>query len=400
MTVDFADTNEGTQAGLPFSKFCQTVFFSLPRSDQRRWAETYVRGLLSVPDRKSIRRISEHVVGRRIEQSLQQFVNQSPWEWETVRASLAHRMTAAIRPSAWVIDEVVFPKNGTHSVAVDKQYTNSAGRTLNCQLGLVVLLATETGSCPVNWRLMLPRSWAENPQRRSRSYVPDTEQCRSRWHYLIETLDEMSGRWGLMPAPVIIDGRAEPSVESLLRALEARRLRYMVQVSAETKAVETSSDNPISVGELALATARRSRTVVSWVADSTQRSVHAYVALSPVYAVQPARIEPGYPHRRMRRVFGEWRAGRSSPHALWLTNLAVDNPARLHSLGRSRERARGDLSRMGEQSGLQHFEGRSFRGWHHHVTLASTAHAYRLLCQLPEIQLLSGNALRVNPSIW
>lgn len=378
------------RADVPLSEFCQTLLSSLPRADQRRWGETYVRGLLSVPSRKSIRRISEYVVGRRVDQCLQQFVNQSPWEWGPVRASLAHQVTAAIRPSAWVIDEVVFPKNGSNSVAVDKQYAHSVGRTLNCQLGLAAVLVTEEGSCPVNWRLMLPRCWEEDPHRRSRSYVPDTERCRSRWHYLIETVDEMSGQWDMPPAPVIVDGRAEPAVELLLRALEARGLRYLVQVSAETKAVERSPDCPISVGELALAAAKRARTVVRWVDASTQRPLHAYLTLSAMHAVQSARIESGHLHRRMRRVLGEWRAGRGWPHALWLTNLTVDNPAELHSLGRLRERTRKDLGRIGEESGLQHFEGRSFRGWHHHVTLASAAHAYRLLCQLPEMQSASG----------
>ncbi|MGH3997309.1 MAG: IS701 family transposase, partial [Pseudonocardiaceae bacterium] len=341
---------------------------------------------LSVPDRKSIRRISDYVVGRRVDQCLQQFVNQSPWAWGPVRASLAHQVTTAIRPCAWVIDEVAFPKNGTHSVAVEKQYAPSIGRTLNCQLGLAVLLVTEAGSCPVNWRLMLPQCWAEDQQRRSRSYVPDTERCRSRWHYLIEALDEVSGQWGLPPPPVIVDGRGESSVELLLRALETRGLRYLVQVSSEAKAVETSSGCFISAGELALAAARRARTMVSWVDASTRRPIHAYVTLSPAHAVQSARVELGYPHQRMRRVLGEWRARLSRPPALWLTNLTADNPAEVHSLSRSRERIWNDLSRMGEQSGLQHFEGRSFRGWHHHVTLASAAHAYRLLCQLPEIQ--------------
>lgn len=379
-------TRREARADLSVSRFCQTLFSSLPRSDQRRWGETYVRGLLSVPSRKSIRRISEHVVGRRVDQCLQQFVNQSPWEWEPVRVSLAHQVMVAMRPSAWVIDEVVFPKNGANSVGVAKQYAHSVRRTLNCQLGLATLLATAEGSCPVNWRLMLPRSWSEDVQRRSRSYLPDTEKYRSRWHYLIETLDEMAGPWALPPAPVVIDGRTEPGVELLLRALEARGLRYLVQVSAETRVVETSN-GAISAGELAFRAARRARTVVRWVDASTQRPVHAYVAQSTAPASQSTQAGPGYPHRQMRRVLCEWRAGCSWPHALWLTNLAVDNPVELHSLGRLRERTRDDLDRMGEESGLQHFEGRSFRGWHHHVTLASAAHTYRLLCQLPTSQL-------------
>ncbi len=381
--LDF-DTRREAHAGGQLSQFCHTLFYSLPRTDQRHWAETYVRGLVSVPGRKSIRRISDQIAGRRADQCLQQFVNQSPWQWGPVRASLAHEVATALRPSAWVVDEVVFPKNGTSSVAVERQYAYSAGRTVNCQLGLVTSLATEDGSCPVNWRLMLPRGWVDDHRRRARSYVPDTERYRSRWHYLLETVDEMSAAGDLPAAPVVVDGRAEPTVEPLLRALEARGLHYLVQVSPNTRAIEAPAGRGTSVGELALAAARRSRTMVTFPDAATHRPTQAQVALAPVPGVpQPARIVPGQPRQRVRRVVGEWRAGRR-PHTLWLTNLNVANPVELLNLGRLRERTRDELNRIDRESGLQHFEGRSYRGWHHHVTLASAAHGYRLLCRLRE----------------
>ncbi|MGH3978033.1 MAG: IS701 family transposase [Pseudonocardiaceae bacterium] len=378
------DTRREAHAGGQLTRFCQTLFGSLPRTDQRHWAETYVRGLVAVPGRKSIRRICDQVVGRRADQCLQQFVNQSPWQWGPVRASLAREVAAVLRPRAWVIDEVVFPKNGTSSVAVERQYAHPAGRTLNCQLGLATFLATEEGSCPVNWRLMLPRGWADDHQRRARSYVPEAERCRSRWHYLLESVDEMSAQWDLPAAPVVVDGRAEPTVEPLLRALEARGLPYLVQISPDTPAIEASAERCPSVGELALAAARRSRTTVTFPDAATHRPKQAQVALAPVPIPQPARLVPGQPRQRVRRVVGEWRSGRGRPHALWLTNLNVANPVELLNLGRLRERTRDELDRISGESGLQHFEGRSYRGWHHHVTLASAAHGYRLLCRLRE----------------
>ncbi|MFD1050963.1 transposase, partial [Kibdelosporangium lantanae] len=98
----------------------------------------YVNGLVSVPGRKSIRKIADLVVGWRAEQSLQQFVNQSTWKWEPVRRSLAYQVNGMIRPRAWAVQEVVFPKNGDSSVGVARQYAPSAKRVLNCQLGLAV----------------------------------------------------------------------------------------------------------------------------------------------------------------------------------------------------------------------------------------------------------------------
>jgi SRSO17 transposase len=99
------------------SSFCDDVFASIPRADQRRWAEVYVRGLLRVPGRKSIRRICEHVLGMPADQCLQQFLNQSPWSWEPVRRALAFRI-AGTRPKALVVEDAVFPKAGSSSVGV------------------------------------------------------------------------------------------------------------------------------------------------------------------------------------------------------------------------------------------------------------------------------------------
>src|SRR5882762_6976453 len=121
-TCEFVPVQRGARDVTTLSEFCDRVFMSLIRSDQRRWGEVYVQGLVSVPGRKSIRRISEMVVGYDADQSLQQFVNQSPWAWEPVRQALAEQMARMLRPQALVIQEVVFPKNGDSSVAVARQY--------------------------------------------------------------------------------------------------------------------------------------------------------------------------------------------------------------------------------------------------------------------------------------
>src|SRR3954452_18963407 len=177
------------------SWFCQGLFSSMSRSDQRRWAEVYVRGLIEVPGRKSIRRISDHVLGWRADQCLQQFVNQSPWLWEPVRRSLATQFAATTPARAWVLEEAVFPKNGDSSVGVAKQYVPAARRTVNCQVGLSGFLASQQAEVPVNWRLLLPRNWADDEARRRRSHVPAEETHRSRWLHVLDAIDEMVGAW-------------------------------------------------------------------------------------------------------------------------------------------------------------------------------------------------------------
>jgi DDE superfamily endonuclease len=375
------------------SEFCQQLFSSLPRSDQRRWAEVYVRGLVSVPGRKSIRRISEQVVGWRADQCLQQLVNQSPWDWQPLRHSLAQHVVSELPPRAWVVKEVAFPKNGMSSVAVTRQFASSAGRTLNCQLGLVAFLTGDGGSCPVNWRLLLPRSWDADPRRRARAHLPDSEWSAPRWQSLLNLIDEMEASQGSHPVPVVMDLRHEPEMAPLLRALDKRRLQYVLRVAPQTPltvAVRPSAARVTrTAGEIATLSARGTLTA------GGRPSVAAGTARSRLAATDITAVDGGLwsAHGRTRRVVADWVPGQTSPRATWLTSLDGPwLPSMLDSMA-SLKQASTDLSRMDDESGLRHFEGRSFRGWHHHVTLVSVAHAHRLLARLAAPDMPDSNAL-------
>ena len=369
------------------SDFCNESFGSLGRSDQRRWAELYVRGLLSVPGRKSIRRISDFVVGRDVDQSLQQFVNQSPWQWGPVRHAVAAKVGQYMRPTAWVVQEVVFPKNGESSVGVARQYAPSLGRMLNCQRGLAVFLAGDQGSTAVNWRLVLPRDWDGDADRRAKSRVPDDERSQPAWQYQLDLLDEMVDEWGLAPAPVIVDLTNESDVCPLLDQLEERGLGYLAQVPSTTPALPSTLTGPqgrvITVGQLAAAEVKRGRTALPWRVDDAggHATRHFVAAAVPVLCAptDPRRGRPRVPRRR--HMLAEWPPGQQRPRGLWLTNLGPAVPDLVEVL-RTRDQVREDLVRLTEECGLRHFEGRSFQGWHHHVTLASAAHAYRLVHRL------------------
>jgi DDE superfamily endonuclease len=368
------------------SGFCDDIFSSFSRSDQRRWGETYVRGLASVPGRKSIRRISDHVVGGRADQCLQQFVNQSPWAWQPVRRALAQHVTDALRPAAWVVKEVVFPKNGASSVGVARQYAGSAGRTLNCQLGLAVFLAGEEGASPVNWRLLLPQCWDADAPRRARTHLPPGERSRPRWQSLLDALDEMTGEWGLPPMPVVADLRHEPQVSQLVPALEDRGLPYALRVAQRTPALSPglglAAPSTPTVGEIATRSAARGTLAHGWkdyANDRIHRSQFATAALPRLAG--PAQVRTDRSYRGPRQVVGEWLPQRRSPKSTWLARL---DEYRLPDLiGQLTHDYRVDtaLTQLSHESGLHDFEGRSFRGWHHHVTLVSAVDAYRLLCR-------------------
>jgi len=124
--------------------FAQQVFGYLPRADQRRWAATYLKGLLLTNGKKSMRRVAESVSGSpTVWYSLQQFMNSSPWEWEQARDALTQWIEARSSVRAWTLTPVILPKRGDQSVGVHQRFDSSCGRTINCQLAVGLFL-----SCP------------------------------------------------------------------------------------------------------------------------------------------------------------------------------------------------------------------------------------------------------------
>jgi SRSO17 transposase len=388
--------------------FDEDIFASIPRKDQRRWGQTYLRGLLLDGKRKSIEPMAARLVrgdpgadADAFEQALQQFVNQSPWDPVPVRRRLAQRMTAAIQPAAWVIDDTAFPKFGRHSVGVAPQDCGALGKVANCQVGVSMHAATDQASCPINWRLFLPESWDDDAQRRRTAHVPQGERHRPKWQLALELLDELAA-WDLVP-PVVLADAADGEVGEFRLGLEQRQLAYLVQVPgtisayAEDVAPELApyagrGRRPVpryrqprwALRQLVLAAGASAAATVAWREGADgQQLVSRFVALR----VRPAGV-------RLRRavkggelpvrwLVAEWPDGEPEPVTYWLASLPADTPLeRLVGLAKLRWRVEHDYRELKDALGLDHFEGRSFRGWHHHVTLVSAAHAFVTLERL------------------
>lgn len=162
------------------SEFVADVFASVPRRDQRRWGECYLRGLMLDGRRKSTRPMAERLPDGNM-QALQQFVNQSPRDPEPVRRRIAQRLCEAISPEVWVVDDVSFPKCGTASVGVARRYCGALGKRANCQVAVSVHAATDTASCPLDWQLYLPREWTDEPDRCRKAGVPQGTGHQEKW---------------------------------------------------------------------------------------------------------------------------------------------------------------------------------------------------------------------------
>jgi SRSO17 transposase len=184
------------------------------RSDQRVKGELYVRGLLTDGARKSMQPMAERLGIDH--QQLQQFVTSSTWDYATVRANVAGWAVEAIDPAAYVIDDSGFPKDGTASPCVARQYSGTLGKTGNCQIGVSVQMATDTASLAADWRLFCPKSWDDttisDPDRaglvrakRDRAQLGDDVRHREKWRLVLDMLDEMIDTWGLPKLPVAAD---------------------------------------------------------------------------------------------------------------------------------------------------------------------------------------------------
>jgi hypothetical protein len=360
---------------------------SLPRSDQRRWAEVFVRGLIAVQGRKTIKKISGYAAEGGAEQCLQQFLNQSTWRWDTVRRDLAMRLAAQHEPLAWVVKDVVLPKNGQNSVGVARQYAHPAGRLLNCQLGIAVFLAGRGWSCPVNWRLMLPQCWDDDKERRKKAHLPDEEHYLPRWQHMLDAIDEMTTEWDLRPLPILADMTYDRQVYPLLRSMDERRLPYAIQVSpgqpavtvrqpsgtAQTLSFEqfisdsvTRGTAALNVWQLPIGRPGRTQLIATRLPADTSARLAPQSQTQPVLA---ARADAP------RYAAAEWSPVRGAPRHTWVTSAAPDQlPGLLDDIALMEQTA-AELRGLYDGLGLGHFEGRSFTGWHHYVTLVSVAYA-------------------------
>jgi SRSO17 transposase len=383
--------------------FAGDLFASLARADQRAHGEGYLRGLMLDGRRKSIEPMAQRL-GEAHYQALHHFVATSPWDWRPVRQRLAEVMCAALEPTAWVVDDTGFPKDGGHSVGVQRQYSGTLGKTANCQLGVSVNAVTEHASCPLDWRLFLPERWDEDAMatRRAACHLPEGVHHRPKWQLVLDMLDELAG-WDLSP-PVLLADSGYGEVGDFRGGLDARQVLYVVEVRADTSAYPEQvrpvaasysgkgrrprpryRDQPSSLKELARAAGPKACVELLWRRGSKGLQRGRFLALR----VRPAGVTP----RRLARQAGEelplrwllveWPHGKAEPTKYWLASLPEATPVvELVGLARLRWRVEQDYRELKGALGLDHFEGRGWRGWHHHVTLVSVAHGFLTLERL------------------
>ncbi|MGW7383899.1 IS701 family transposase [Streptomyces sp. NPDC054794] len=397
------DAHEVNRARAKLALFVADVFASVPRKDQRAKGDWYLRGLMLDGRRKSIQPMAERLPDGN-EQNLQQFVNQSTWDPVPVRRRIAERMVPQIGPDAWAVDDVSFPKDGRMSVAVAPQYCGTLGKQANCQVAVSVHAVSDTASCPLQWQLFVPEEWADDIGRRRRTGIPQEVGHREKWRLALDSIDELAG-WGLVPPVVVADAGYGQNAD-FRDGLDGRGIDYVVAIRSDVtvhphtaepfapawsgngrKPQPRYRDKPSSVAALAAGQGREAFTEVSWREGSrgVMRSRFLAVRVRPAgvrarrLAQAAATAEHGHWDGVLPEVtlLVEWPEGAEAPTDYWLSNLpAATALAELVRLAKIRWRIEHDYRELKHGLGLDHFEGRSWAGWHHHVTLVTAAHAF------------------------
>ncbi len=357
-------------------ELCARLFASLPRTDQRRKGEQYVRGLLSAHGRKSVRNIARVLGDRSVEQGLHHFITGSTWDWRPVRGSLAGYLSAVAQPQAWVVRPMVIPKSGKKSVGVDRRFVSELGQVVNSQQAFGGWLASEELSVPVNWRLVLPAGREPRSPAGARPASADTVgECAG-----AAALDLAASKRFGAGRPVVIDvGLVD--VGAMVHRFTAAGVPVLVKIGAATR---LTADDPAVPGDAGrdvpahrmVDLVRTQRRPVEWLDPASRAMRTSFAAAVRVRPPWPAGNGAG--RVRPLRLLGEWEDPRRWPTSFWLTDLA-EPPGSLLRLARLTRRVDRDFAEVSAQVGMRDFEGRSFQGWHRHATLASAAHAAAIL---------------------
>jgi SRSO17 transposase len=378
-------------------RFLADLTASLGRSERHRWAKVYLQGLLLDGGRKSIEPLAERIAGADV-QSLRQFVGQSPWAVEQIQQRLAEKVADLMaEPEVWMIDETSFPKAGEASVGVARQYCGALGKVANCQVAVSLHWSTCEASCPLAWRLYLPQSWLETPARRAEGKIPDDIVYRSKNQLALELIDQVLS-WAVPRLPVVADS-AYGNDFDFRAGLREWGLQYAVAVEPNIK-VWTTDPNlvPRAAGkprgrprehpalkdlpeaktltELAKELPKQAWRNITW-RQGTKGPMRSRFAQVKVWAAHGWKRQE-HPKRVMEWLLIEWPEDAIAPTDYWLAQLGEQSLGlrRLVKTARARWRVEMDYRELKEELGLDHYEGRHWLGWHHHVTLVSMAFAF------------------------
>ena len=333
-------------------------------------------------------------------QSLHHLVAKAPWSDEALLEQVRNQVLPAMQKQgpvvAWIVDDTGFPKKGKHSVGVTRQYCGQVGKQENCRVAVSLSVATWSSSLPIAYRLYLPKEWAEDTERREKAEVPEEIEFQTKPEI---ALDQIRAAVAAEVARGVVLADAAYGINTEFRdGLTELGLQYVVGVQSSMtvwepgkqplpakprgkmgrppRLLQRSADHqPVSVKQLAMSLPSTAFQEITW-REGTERKLRSRFA---AVRVRPAHrdYEKAEPHAEEWLLI-EWPRGRSRTDQILAVDTACRTPSSKHLVKMAKHRwiIERDYQELKQELGLGHFEGRNWRGFHHHATLCIAAYGF------------------------
>jgi SRSO17 transposase len=370
--------------------------------DRQGPLKNYCKGLLLPGERKSIEPMAARLDPAHVEpmrQSLHHLVAKAPWSDEALLGQVRSQVMPAMEKDgpvvAWIVDDTGFPKKGKHSVGVMRQYCGQVGKQENCRVAVSLSVATWSLSLPIAYRLYLPKEWTDDKKRRAKAEVPREIEFQTKPEI---ALDQIRAAAAAEVAPGIVLADAAYGINTDFRAgITELGLEYVVGVQSSMtvwqpgkqplpakprgkmgrppRLLQRKTDHqPVSVKELAISLPPASFRQLTWREGGERKLQSRFAAVR----VRPAhrdyeRAEP----RAEEWLLIEWPKGEAEPAKYWMSTLPPETKLKeLVKMAKHRWIIERDYQELKQELGLGHFEGRNWRGFHHHATLCIAAYGF------------------------
>lgn len=358
----------------------------LGRREQRESFALYAYGIVADGERKSVEPIAARATAdaaecERVQARLLNFLRDSPWDDHSVRRAAALHAVQALQEqepvTTWIIDDTGFPKQGKHSVGVQRQYSGTLGKIGNCQIGVSLTIATRHEHVPIDFSLYMPKSWTDNPERRNKSKVPADLVFKTKPELALDLIARAVE--DQVPGEIVLVDAAYGNSSEFRNAVRAHGLDLGVAVQANTKVWSLDTlgrrrGDPVGVQELGIKLGRRAFRRLTW-RIGTGGKLSSRFTFRRVKAAHDDGTEAK--DREPIWLVIEWPEGEIKPTKFVLTTL----PRRLSKkeivrIFKERWRTERAYEELKGELGLDHFEGRSFPGWNHHVSVVLCCYAF------------------------
>ncbi|MGZ4822883.1 MAG: IS701 family transposase [Terriglobales bacterium] len=385
-----------------FAAYLDSLAQAAGHADRIAPLQAYCTGLLLPGERKSIEPMAARLAPdkvRRMHQSLHHVVADAPWNDESLLHQVRHYALPAMQKRgpivAWIVDDTGLPKKGTHSVGVARQYCGQTGKTDNCQVAVSLSVATASSSLPIAWRLYLPESWTTSRARRQEAKIPPDIQFQTKPEIALEQIRQASAAG--VPSGVVLADPAYGNNTQFRQGLTALDRLYVVGIESSTKVWPAGQQPlpapvrpgrgrppsrlrrdaehaPVTAKQLALGLADRAWKQVTWREGTRHPLRSRFAALQ----VRPAHrdYKRTAPHEEEWLLI-EWPRSEPEPTKYWLSTCPAQTKLRdLVAAAKQRWIIERDYEELKQELGLGHFEGRGWRGFHHHATLCIAAYGF------------------------